>query len=165
MEEDVLAFPVLVKLECPSVLTYIIVPVSRDGRIVFIMSTPGVSYIHIYRVAISVQFPHARHRHCVPAACIIIGPVEICRTGVPVLIPVEIPCAVEHELESVCLEMSRHRDTVLLDHIRILPCRQGCLLCCRRSNGGGSQHQSAENGCHLDFHNVISFMLYCFNVT
>ena len=154
MEEDILAFPILVDLECPPVLTYIVMPFCRERRVVLEMASPCITHVEIYRISITVEFPHSRNRHCIPSACIIIGLVEIHRTGIHVLVPIEIPDSIKHKLETVCLKGCRHRSTVFLNHIRILPCRQCSLLGRCRSNSSHTQRKGAENSCHLSFHNV-----------
>ena len=66
MEKDILTLPCLVEAECTTVLTCMVVPVSRERRIVLIVASPCISYIEIDRSAISIHFPKTGNRDLIP---------------------------------------------------------------------------------------------------
>ena len=104
MKEDILAVPLLVDDECPPVLTHIIVLQRRERRIVVIMAFPCISDIQIKRIAITVEFPHAGNRHFIPCGIVISHGIEIQRTRLDGLVPVEFPYTAERKVQSVCRE-------------------------------------------------------------
>ena len=151
MKENVLAFPLLVKSECPAILAGIIMPVRRKWRVVPEMTAPCIAYILIYRVSIAVEFPHSGNRHIIPPLSIKIKRKKVSRALIYGLIPAEVPCTVEHEFQSVCLEMRRHRDSVPLEHLRVLPVRhhflfRGIRQCRERQGNQHCRNQSFHNG-------------------
>ena len=66
VKENVISAPACVQIESAPVLADIIMLICRYRRIVLVMSAPRISHIDIYRVPVSVQFPHPGHRHCAP---------------------------------------------------------------------------------------------------
>ena len=165
MKEYILSVPSLIKYEITSVLAHIVLLHRHIRRICLIEFPPDIDIVDIDRIAIAVKFPHTWHRHCIPSSCIIGSLVEIHRTGIHVLVPVEVPDSVECKFQAVGLETSRHRNTVVFNNLRVLPVRHHFFLRRCRSNGSRSQHKSAENSCHLSFHNVSVFVLNDFYIT
>ncbi len=80
MHYDILAFPFCRDAECFSVAAYVIVRYRNLRRIVLELVSPGISCVHIDRVTESVEFPHPRNRHLVPAIVVIIRFPETGRT-------------------------------------------------------------------------------------
>ena len=66
MKEYIPALPCLVKFESASVLAHIVVPVSRERRIVLIVTLPGISDVQIDRDTIAMKLPKAWYRDLVP---------------------------------------------------------------------------------------------------
>ena len=123
MEEDVLTLPVLIKIECPSVLTGIVVLVSRNRRHSVIVTVPCVAYILIDGVSIAIELPHAGNRHFIPVRVGKISLVEIHRTRRYGLIPAEFPHSAQGELQASCAESCSHRFPVLLHNLWVMPVR------------------------------------------
>ena len=145
MKEYILTFPRLVKFKGASVLAHIVVPVSRERRGVLSLALPGIADVEIDRIAIAVKFPKARYRDLIPRTVIIGRSVEIHRTGIYILVPLEIPQPIEHQLHSVCLKIRRHRDTVPLHYLRILPVWQCFFWCCCIYSNSCPRRKSEES--------------------
>ena len=135
MKEYILSLPGLVEVECTSVLAYIVMPVSRERRVVLVVALPGIADVQIDWNSVAVKFPEARYRDLIPRTVVIGCSVEVHRTGIHVLTPFEVPQTVEHQLHSVCFEECSHRCSVSLHYLRVLPVRQ-CFfsVCCIYSN-------------------------------
>ena len=70
-------------------------------RIVLEMSSPSEADVHIFRVAIAIQFPHSGHRHRAPAAVVEVGAVEVGGPLVSILHPIKLPVAVQRHYSSM----------------------------------------------------------------
>ena len=80
-----------------------------DGNqwwVVFKMSAPGKAYVHIFRVAIAVQFPDGRYLHGVPSRVVKGGREEVGRTLVSIFYPFKYPCTVERQIVVAALHVS-----------------------------------------------------------
>ena len=97
MGYDLLSLPCVGYGDRASVAANVIVLSGHFGRIVREMSTPGKTDVEIYRVAIAVQFPDARHAHFLPAAIVVAGEEEVVRTLVGMFVPSEFPLSVQRE--------------------------------------------------------------------
>ncbi len=124
-------------------------------RIAFELVAPGVSVVHIYCVAIAVEFPHAGHGHHTPVFVVKSLFPEIHGSVGGVVYPVEFPEPIEAEIVlrfrpfilcksflSLCESevLGAHRSTVYCIHFGILPLGK-CLAvgrccgnceCCRK---------------------------------
>ena len=104
VEENILSLPLRSHIEGPAVLSGVIIPTGNERRIGLMMTLPCIADIDIYRISVTIEFPHARNRHGVPAGSIEVCPEEIGRTGIDGLIPAEVPDAVKNELISIRLK-------------------------------------------------------------
>ena len=130
MQKYILALPLVCESEGAAILSRIVVPVRWKWRIVPVMAMPCIAYVLIYRITVSVEFPHPGDGHRSPSGRVIIHSIEILRTGFHAFIPFEIPGTVQHEFKSVSREIRRHRNPVPLYDLRILPIRKfGYLRC------------------------------------
>ena len=105
MKEYILTFPRLVKFKGTSVLAHIVMPVSRERRIVLVLSLPGIADVQVDRISITVKFPKARYRDLIPGTVIIGCRIEVHRSGIHILAPLEVPQTVEHQLHSISLKI------------------------------------------------------------
>ena len=73
-------------------------------RIVLEVSAPCESYVHVFRVAVSVDLPDAGHLHGVPLRVVVSFLEEVGRTLVGISHPVESPVALYGEI--VCRSLA-----------------------------------------------------------
>ena len=64
-------------------------------RIVFVLASPGVTYVDINRITVSVHFPNTGDFHLSPTFIIIVCPVEVGRSSICIFHPVEFPDAIQ----------------------------------------------------------------------
>ena len=71
----------------------------NEWGIVSELASPCVSYVHVDRVAVAIQFPHAGHFDVVPAFVVKVGLEEVGWACVSVSHPVKFPKSVQsHEV-------------------------------------------------------------------
>ena len=135
MRDDLSAVPVGRNVYHFSVRAYVIILCRHFRRIVFEMSSPCEAHVYIFRVAISVQFPHSRHFHRLPIGVVESHLVEIRWSLVCVLHPVEFPLTFKREIivahfhvavkslvgRFISKEMRVHRESVYLVHLQVMP--------------------------------------------
>ena len=146
------------------------------------VSAPGEARVHIFGIAISVEFPHTGHRHLSPLRVVEVGFVEVGGSLVGILHPVEFPCAVEREkscrLAHVALhgqgfvfkgkEVCVHVHAVHFVHLQVVPlgecglrlrCRGRC--CLFLGLGSVAAQGKSQQGSHQNsfLHRFLLFML------
>ena len=144
-EEDVLAQPGRIDEEGPAILSGIVVLERRDGRIVPVMTLPGIADVDIERIPVAVELPESGDRHVVPGRIIHTRLVEVAGTGVDRLVPLEFPQSVEGQLVSVRLETGCHFDAVASVYGGVDPILDGRFPGGKKREGGqqsGRDHQS-----------------------
>lgn len=62
------------------------------------MSAPSKTYVYIFWVTISVEFPNARNTHSLPRSVVERGVEEVGRTLVGILYPIEFPIALDRKI-------------------------------------------------------------------
>ena len=95
MKENILSIPLLINDEGSSVLAHIIMFHRRIWRIVLIMSPPRISDIKIKGIPITMEFPKSGNRNLIPVLIVVVQAIEIHRTGICRLIPIEFPHSAE----------------------------------------------------------------------
>ena len=85
-----LAVPVFWNIDDASVRTYVVVLGRNCRRLLVEMSAPSEAYVHIFRITESVHLPVAWNIHGLPFGVIKIFLVEVGRTLVGVLHPLEL---------------------------------------------------------------------------
>ena len=146
MCDDVFSFPVSRYHYFAAIGTYVVVDSRNVRRIVLVLVSPGISYIDINRVTITVQFPYGRNLQVVPTFVVEAGFPEVCRTCIGVFYPEELPGTVQtHEVLRffldcfagsirilVCEEISVHRCTVYSIDFRVLPFLESLCIAWRQ---------------------------------
>ena len=146
-EEQPLAGPVGGHLERAAVGADVVLGLGHVGRVVGIVAAPCVAHVDVDRVAVAVEFPHARHGHAAPRLVVVVDAADALGTLPGVAHPVEAPHAVEREAFAG-LHRRRHRQPVDLVDGRILPFaarlgrRDGRREAKGRAQGKGSFHRS-----------------------
>ena len=99
MRKNLFAFPVGGKDDFFPVRAYMIVFCRHLRRIVFELASPGVSYVDVDRITVTVQFPNAGHLKVVPTFVVEISLIEVSRACICMSHPVEFPRTVQgHEI-------------------------------------------------------------------
>ena len=119
-QENVLSRPLLRHLERTAVGADMILGIGHLGRVVREIAAPGIAHIHVDRVAVAVQLPHARHGHAAPGGIVVVGAEEVLRAFRGVARPVETPHPVERK-PLARIERRVHGQAVDFIHGRILP--------------------------------------------
>ena len=143
VQANLLADPGRVNGESPAVLAHVIVFRGGIGRIVLVMIPPGITDVHVHRVAVTVQVPHAGHRNLVPAGIVEADSLEALEPAFNGRIEVELPQAVQAQGLLLSGDESRpHRHSVFFEDVRILPGLQAGLG--RKGQDGGQKGQGKE---------------------
>ena len=125
-QADLLADPVLGDRESTAVLADVVFLSRYFGRIALEMTAPGIADVQVERIAVAIEFQHARHRDRAPVR---IPETYGLETGRPLRrsrSQLEFPRAVQAEgLLLDGREGRRHRKTVLFIDTRVLPVGQG----------------------------------------
>ena len=127
MGNDLLTRPIGRNSNRATVRPHMVVLDGHLWRIVLEMTAPRKSHIHIFRVAIAVQFPDTRHRHVHPVLRIIVHTEEIRWPLIGMFHPEEAPSTVQRQTISL-RERCMHRITVDLIDLQVVPLRHGGLL-------------------------------------
>ena len=99
MRKNLFAFPVGGKDDFFPVRAYVIVFCRHLRRIVFELASPGISYVDIDRVTVTVQLPNARHLKVIPTFVVEISLIKVGRSCICMSYPVEFPRTVQgHEI-------------------------------------------------------------------
>ena len=99
MRKNLFAFPIGRKDDFFPVRAYMIVFCWHLRRIVFKLASPGVSYVDVDRITVTVQFPNAGHLKVVPTFVVEISLIEVSRACICMSHPVEFPRTVQgHEI-------------------------------------------------------------------
>ena len=150
-----------------AVRTYMVILCRHFGRVVLELVTPGIAYVHINRITVSVQLPYGGNLQVIPAFVVEAGFPEISRTGVCILYPVELPGSVQSHVVSwlffvcflscICILKSKvvrvHRRTVYRIYFRIAPFLEGLRTCCKG--------EDCEQTCHKLFLHAIILLVLC----
>ncbi len=144
------ADPVGGNVKCAPVLPHVVLFDGRVGRIVLVVTSPGVADIHIQRLAKAVQLPKARNRHRVPLRIVVADGLEAACADIRILVPFKTPDAVQGQGPLLVRNECRtHRQAVLFEHVRILPGLHFGLVCCCRKNCDGHRRQRDKKTLHL----------------
>ena len=109
-----------------AILPDVIVFVGRNGRIIFVIATPGIPDIKVKRVAITVEFPHSGDRHSAPGGIVECYGFETLGAKQRGVVKTEFPQAVKALRQLlVSGKSSCHRQAVFLEYSRVLPVLQG----------------------------------------
>ena len=125
----------------------------NDGRFFGGLVRPGVTLGYVKRIAVSVQFPHARYGHAAPGLVVVVRTEKVGRPHVGMTRPIEAPCSVERKetcrgrlirngrfFGAFVSEIRRpHRQAVYGIGLRVLPLRESL----GRKN---SEHSDLQQG-------------------
>ena len=124
-QAHLMSFPISRNIESTSVLSYMIVILRYVRRVVFEVAAPCVTYVHIERITVSVQFPHSGNRHRSPLGIIERQGLETDSSFSDRTIEREFPVSVQRQcLLLFCYESRPHRQTVDRDNPGVLPILQ-----------------------------------------
>ena len=99
MCKNLFAFPVSRKDDFFPVRAYMIVFCRYLRGIVFELASPGISYVDIDRITVTVQLPNARHLKVIPTFVVEISLIKVGRSCICMSYPVEFPRTVQgHEI-------------------------------------------------------------------
>ena len=158
MSNDVLTLPVGRYYNLTTVGTYIVILRRHLRWIVLELIAPGISGIHVDRVAETVQFPHTGNGHIAPSLVVEPHFPEIRGTGIGILHPEEFPDTVQSHVigrmffcstsRSIYRLIGKivgvHRSTVHGIHFRVLPFSEGLCAC-----GNGKSRKQSGNEMFL----------------
>ena len=158
MSNDVLTLPVGRYYNLTTVGTYIVILRWHLRWIVLELIAPGISGIHVDRVAETVQFPHTGNGHIAPSLVVEPHFPEIRGTGIGILHPEEFPDTVQSHVigrmffcstsRSICRLIGKivgvHRSTVHGIYFRVLPFSEGLCAC-----GNGKSRKQSGNEMFL----------------
>ena len=124
MYEDILVTaPVLRYLHRTAISTHMILEHRHVRRIVLEEIAPGIAYIEIQRVTVTVEFPDSGKRHRTPSAVIIAHLIIIHGAVTGVFHPIELPDAMQgHSLRLRYIKSRGHRLAADPIDIRVPPC-------------------------------------------
>ena len=121
-QAHLMSFPISRNIESTSVLSYVIVLLRYVRRVVFEVAAPCVTYVHIERIAVSVQFPHSGNRHRPPFGVIERQGLESDSSFCDRTIEREFPVSVQRQcLLLFCYESRSHRQAVDRKYSGVLP--------------------------------------------
>ena len=169
MEIDILALPVLRKFESTTIRTRIVVEFADVWRIRIKLGFPGITYILVGGISITVQFEQPRYREILPLRIVIVGCKEVGRTLVVILHEVKLPHAFHRKIVGrlllvkalcfvkglVCKESSTTRFAVLLVDIHIMPTR---LLLSRHAIADRQQGEAKRYICYISEAHIYFFL-------
>ena len=141
VHDNLLVGPLSRNLEGTTIGTYVVVDVLHERRIGFPVVAPCITGVDIDRVAKSIEFPHARHRHLAPTGVVEVSGIELVGAFIGVLGPMEFPVAIQRDetvglVHTSCLctlltfeskEVGHVLETILSILAGVVPKRSGCL--------------------------------------
>ena len=121
-EHDLAALPRSRNGKSRPVIAHVIVFRGNDGRIILIVSPPGIADINVHRVAEAVEFPMARNGNRPPGGIIVFHGLKTFQAAVDGLVEMELPVAGKVERFLLGRREGRvHRKPVPLHDVGILP--------------------------------------------
>ena len=109
-----LAVPAVGNVDDAAVATHIVVLYRHSRRLLVEMSSPRKACIDILRYSVAVHLPVCRNVHGLPCAVVEVGLVEVCRSLVGILYPVELPCSVEGDEVRALVHLSCQCESLIL---------------------------------------------------
>ena len=141
VDDDLFPFPVGRYLEGLAVAAHVIVFQRHHGRLALETAQPGIADVHIYRIAVSVQFPETRQGHPAPACLHVFGIPEAHGALVGAAHPAEAPVSRKRDDPGLFgQEGAVHRKTVDGIDQGVLPLGEILGL----AAGGAQQEQETE---------------------
>ena len=169
MEIDILALPVLRKFEGTAIRTRIVVEFTDVWRVRIKLGCPGITYILVGGITITIQFEQPRNREILPLRIIVVDSKEVGRTLVVILHEVKLPHAFHRKIVGrlllvkalclvkglVCKESSTTRFAVLLVDIHIMPTR---LILSRHAIADRQQGEAKRYICYISEAHIYFFL-------
>ena len=122
MSDDLLTLPRCWNEELTTIASHTVLLGGGNGRIVGVMSAPGITEIQIKRVAISIELPKPWNGHFSPSTVVIAHLVEVAWCFAWSVHKVEFPKAVQREILLLQRsEVGMHRQSVDSVDLRVLP--------------------------------------------